>query len=264
MIHTSTTAGFNTSHDNQCQNASSEKNDNHTEKVKNMRQILFAQSTNVSSSSSSNNNDNNHTSSKQNGWDELWKQKITPWDIGRQTPVLISELKQLKQHQFCHNDNYQIRSLIPGCGGGYDLVTIAKYQHEYLQTLLVHENNRQSNDIMIQNCESSVIGLDISPTSLSKATEIVQSLLKEQQNQEIQEQGDENEDTRTNVHLALGDFFASPSTWVYQSSIPYQMLSPHGKGNASSQTHITDYNKKSNKNNSISTDYDMKFDLIFD
>ncbi|KAL8048995.1 hypothetical protein ABFX02_07G103800 [Erythranthe guttata] len=74
-----------------------------------------------------------------NGWDKCWEEELTPWDLGRPTPVLVH----------LHNTGSlpKGRALIPGCGSGHDVVAIA------------------SSDL-------HVVGLDISENAIKKATEL--------------------------------------------------------------------------------------------
>ncbi|XP_058184247.1 probable thiol methyltransferase 2 isoform X1 [Rhododendron vialii] len=51
------------------------------------------------------------------GWQKCWEQGLTPWDLGKPTPVLV----HLHQTGALRTG----RALIPGCGSGYDVVAIA-------------------------------------------------------------------------------------------------------------------------------------------
>lgn len=51
------------------------------------------------------------------GWDKCWEEGLTPWDLGKPTPVLV--------HLHQTGSLPKGRTLIPGCGSGYDVVTIA-------------------------------------------------------------------------------------------------------------------------------------------
>lgn len=101
------------------------------------------------------------------GWDELWKKNLTPWDLGIATPSLAHELekygKDLK------------RVLVPGCGSGYDLITLM--------------NHRLS-------CggSSEIVGLDLSLTSTLRAKSIIQA--------------EEYPIDINDVNIVQGDFFA--------------------------------------------------------
>ncbi|XVE62107.1 hypothetical protein DITRI_Ditri06bG0092800 [Diplodiscus trichospermus] len=51
------------------------------------------------------------------GWEESWKQGVTPWDLGRPTPVIL---------HLHHTGSLPMgRVLVPGCGTGYDVVAMA-------------------------------------------------------------------------------------------------------------------------------------------
>ncbi|XVF54991.1 hypothetical protein PTKIN_Ptkin06aG0000700 [Pterospermum kingtungense] len=77
------------------------------------------------------------------GWEESWKQGVTPWDLGRPTPVIL---------HLHHSGSLPMgRVLVPGCGTGYDVVAMA--------------------------CPGrSVVGLDISEKAIKKAKQMSCSL----------------------------------------------------------------------------------------
>ncbi|WCJ21820.1 S-adenosyl-L-methionine-dependent methyltransferases superfamily protein [Euphorbia peplus] len=77
------------------------------------------------------------------GWERSWEQGLTPWDLGKPTPIL------LHLHRTGHLPKG--RALIPGCGSGYDVVAIA-------------------------SPERHVTGLDISEKAIEKAEELSSSL----------------------------------------------------------------------------------------
>ena len=87
-------------------------------------------------------------------WDDLWKDGLTPWDLGKPTPLLISELERAEDT--LETEVSRFRSLIPGCGGGYDLLTLHKHH-----TAILSE----------KALESVVVGLDLSAAALTKAKE---------------------------------------------------------------------------------------------
>ncbi|KAI8536237.1 hypothetical protein RHMOL_Rhmol10G0240600 [Rhododendron molle] len=51
------------------------------------------------------------------GWEKCWEQELTPWDLGHPTPVIV----HLHQTGALPNG----RTLVPGCGSGYDVVAMA-------------------------------------------------------------------------------------------------------------------------------------------
>ncbi|XP_017608623.1 thiocyanate methyltransferase 1-like isoform X2 [Gossypium arboreum] len=73
------------------------------------------------------------------GWEESWKQGVTPWDLGRPTPVIL---------HLHHSGSLPMgRVLVPGCGTGYDVVAMA--------------------------CPGRyVVGLDISEEAIKKAKQV--------------------------------------------------------------------------------------------
>ncbi|KAL6223681.1 hypothetical protein ACLB2K_002540 [Fragaria x ananassa] len=84
-----------------------------------------------------------HRDSTGGGWDKCWEQGVTPWDLGRPTPVIAH----------LHNSGGlpKGRALVPGCGTGYDVVEIA-----------------------CPDCH--VTGLDISHNAINKALQLFSSL----------------------------------------------------------------------------------------
>ena len=96
------------------------------------------------------------TSSQENGWDELWQNNVTPWDINMPTPALEAELLTTKLENHDKNQTYKI--LVPGCGSGFDLLTMARHQDQWQQAGLIRDG--------------IVVGLDISLTSLKHARQV--------------------------------------------------------------------------------------------
>ncbi|KAL6528162.1 hypothetical protein OROHE_015112 [Orobanche hederae] len=77
-------------------------------------------------------------SDSSNGWEECWKEDLTPWDLGRPTPVLV--------HLNNTGSLPKGRALVPGCGSGRDVVALAC-------------------------AERHVVGLDISDSAIKKAAQ---------------------------------------------------------------------------------------------
>ncbi|XP_056161283.1 probable thiol methyltransferase 2 isoform X2 [Syzygium oleosum] len=76
------------------------------------------------------------------GWEKCWEQGLTPWDLGRPTPI-IQQLHQMGALP-------KGRALVPGCGSGYDVVSIA--------------------------CpDRSVVGIDISEIAIQRAIQLFSS-----------------------------------------------------------------------------------------
>jgi methyl halide transferase len=142
------------------------------------------------------------------GWEDLWRDGLTPWDLGQPTPLLIHELEQqMKYHNIpqetCFKSNGVRYSLVPGCGSAYDLVTIQRHQSKQFQrfsTFPIPKDSLSSSSI-----RHVVLGLDLSPTALEKAQTIVKQ---------------HSHDTITAMELRCGDFWDNPSYWkqVYSSS----------------------------------------------
>ncbi|KAJ8439398.1 hypothetical protein Cgig2_021812 [Carnegiea gigantea] len=73
------------------------------------------------------------------GWERCWEEGLTPWDLGRPTPIL--------EHLIQTKSIPDGRALVPGCGSGYDVVALA-------------------------SPERCAIGLDISEVAIKKARQI--------------------------------------------------------------------------------------------
>lgn len=83
------------------------------------------------------------TTETSGGWENCWEQGLTPWDLGRPTPIIL--------HLHQTGALPKGRALVPGCGSGYDVVAMA--------------------------CsERYVVGLDVSHTAIEKAIELSSSL----------------------------------------------------------------------------------------
>lgn len=87
----------------------------------------------------------------QQGWDVLWKQQITPWDLGSPTPALVDLIQ---------DTNYVPRMgdvLVPGCGNGYDVALLG--------------GNHPDHPF---NSSLRVTGMDISEEAVGKARKLMQ------------------------------------------------------------------------------------------
>jgi SAM-dependent methyltransferase len=155
-----------------------------------------------------------------NPWDELWKNGTTPWDLGMATPVLSEELKNLNSTTSFYSQNKMKPStmeksdddvlsvLVPGCGSGYDLHTIARY----LQQVSLNEKNDEGR----LRRSPTVTGLDISPTSLAQARDRICSLINDEDNSK-----NNGEQGNSKIHLKLGDFFSPTKDWRLHATINY-------------------------------------------
>ena len=66
------------------------------------------------------------------GWDTLWEQQLTPWDRNQPNPALVETLETkgyLTESPFKQVEGRRVRKkvLVPGCGGGYDVLLFASY-----------------------------------------------------------------------------------------------------------------------------------------
>ncbi|KAF6162339.1 hypothetical protein GIB67_008468 [Kingdonia uniflora] len=73
------------------------------------------------------------------GWEKCWEQGLTPWDLNEPTPILLDLLQK--------GSIPSGRVLVPGCGSGYDVVTMA-------------------------GPDRYIVGLDISDNAIRKAREL--------------------------------------------------------------------------------------------
>ena len=138
-------------------------------------------------------------------WEDLWKEGVTPWDLGKPTPLLIHELERASICLKSESVIRKFRSLVPGCGGGYDLLTLQKHQTNHFKNY---------SGPSCGPAQSVVVGLDLSSTALSRAMKTVTS--------------DGNFDDITRIDLVCGDFFDDPSNWskLYSSNTNVQISQP--------------------------------------
>lgn len=115
-------------------------------------------------------------------WESLWQDGITPWDLGGPTDALISEIKGRSSLRL------PSMTLIPGCGSGYDLVSLGRY--------LDLESDERKEEA------STIIGLELSKTSLQKAKSLLEKSLDS-----------DGPFKRTTILLFEGNFFHAPSCW---------------------------------------------------
>jgi len=157
-----------------------------------------------------------------NKWDQMWKDEITPWDLGRPTPLLATELiahshSRGEPAHFIPKNCKTVKVLVPGCGSGYDLNTI----REYLESLPV---------LASEPCtEKTVVGLEISETSLNKAQQRICAILE----RSWSSSGKDNISSFTSktiavpdaiadcvdIQLKLGDFFEPCDKWSHHCSM---------------------------------------------
>ncbi|KAL9258375.1 putative thiol methyltransferase 2 [Drosera capensis] len=78
------------------------------------------------------------------GWKMCWEEAVTPWDLGQPTPILL--------HLLQTGSIPTGRTLVPGCGSGYDVIALA-------------------------GPDRYVIGLDISDIALSRARQLASKSL---------------------------------------------------------------------------------------
>jgi hypothetical protein len=120
---------------------------------------------------------------------------------------LIGELERIQKIGQSQPPPMKMRSLVPGCGRGYDLLTLQTHH-----TAMIQQNP------LLSRVESVVVGLDLSATALQNAESTIQSAAQS------------NDLTR--VELRCGDFFDNPSKWekLYNS-----------KGNKSESDPVTHF-----------------------
>mmetsp|Transcript_9801 Transcript_9801/g.14710 ORF Transcript_9801/g.14710 Transcript_9801/m.14710 type:complete len:270 (-) Transcript_9801:100-909(-) len=132
----------------------------------------------------------------ENGWEKLWKKNLTPWDLGMTTPALSHELKKYGRDLK--------RVLVPGCGSGYDLIT-----------LIYHRSSHGGS--------SEIVGLDLSTTSIQRAKSI------------IREHGLSDSNS---VEIVEGDFFNFSEAedgfdfifdYTFFCALPHNLRQPWGK-----------------------------------
>jgi hypothetical protein len=129
---------------------------------------------------------------KTQDWDSLWKDGLTPWDLGKATPALSSELASRSPSSW-ETSSKSMRTLVPGCGAGYDLVTLERHHNDLIAAGHIKH--------------AYIIGLDISETSLGRAASEFETACEFSPFERP-----------TRVDLVKGDFFDS-SAWTTLHSV---------------------------------------------
>ena len=141
-------------------------------------------------------------------WDSMWKDGLTPWDLGQPTPALRSELESLRWNRSTTSERSRnkqtFRTLVPGCGAGYDLITLARHHEKWLTSSSSSRGGGGGNLSLASSEETTnkreavIVGLDVSDASLQRASSVLKAAL-----------GDKFPGTRTRVDLVQADFFAN-------------------------------------------------------
>jgi Thiopurine S-methyltransferase (TPMT) len=158
-------------------------------------------------------------------WDSLWQDGITPWDLGRSTPALISELDRHYSNsglslQSDHPRPRPRHCFIPGCGSGYDLVALARYFQKNRTTRtkspLPSQLDLFQNKNLVEQSSSEeivLVGLEISPASLDRAQQVVLRWLASDDSTSDSSRSETTSSVSCRIELYQGDFFESPSKW---------------------------------------------------
>lgn len=109
-------------------------------------------------------------------WDQLWKDKVTPWDNESPNPALIDILNEREDLVSKKRDGSRKKALVAGCGKGYDVLLLRAMGYD-------------------------AYGLDISETGLRGAKDIE----KEKDGKGLYEPKDGVE--KGKVTWIFGDFF---------------------------------------------------------
>jgi 2-polyprenyl-3-methyl-5-hydroxy-6-metoxy-1,4-benzoquinol methylase len=116
-------------------------------------------------------------------WEDMWIQEQTPWD--KKQKVII--LDHYTQQVYKHNSNIK-RALVPGCGRGYDVITLCEIPSV-----------------------DEVVGIDLAPTAISFAKELAQ--------QEVTTHPEIKK-----AKFVLQDFFTLPSNEKFDLAFDYTFL----------------------------------------
>jgi SAM-dependent methyltransferase len=69
-------------------------------------------------------------------WEALWQDNFVPWDRGVPNPALLDIINQHKDlfgestTQATDGTKTRKRALVPGCGGGYDVMLLASFGYD--------------------------------------------------------------------------------------------------------------------------------------
>ena len=166
--------------------------------------------------------------SQSHAWESLWQDGVTPWDLGAATPALVSELANHWNTAGPAKsiEKQNLKSLIPGCGAGYDLVTLARHHDDLVAAGQVKD--------------ASVVGLDLSETSLHQAAEQIEKALEFCPF-----------DRPTRIDLLQGDFFENSKQWRFLYS--FGGTDNIDKLETGASSHLDDHKEE-----------EASFDFIFD
>lgn len=110
-------------------------------------------------------------------WEKAWEKQVTPWDVGKAAPPLVSLLKD-KIIAPC-DASRESKVLIPGCGTGYELIAFAKAGFDHVE------------------------GVDISSTAIRMAEERLEQIISADSS--LSEAS--KQDIKNRISLRVGDFF---------------------------------------------------------
>ena len=62
------------------------------------------------------------------GWNQLWADGATPWNLGQSAPPLRDLFSKDSLPMLLNHGRSQLRCLVPGCGEGYDVIFLAQQE----------------------------------------------------------------------------------------------------------------------------------------
>lgn len=77
-------------------------------------------------------------------WEEHWALGDTPWDAGRASPSLEKYVSE-------HPAPPGARALVPGCGGGYDVLSLARAGYESIGVDIAHGAQKRFSALRAEN-----------------------------------------------------------------------------------------------------------------
>ena len=111
-------------------------------------------------------------------WEKAWENQLTPWDVGKAAPPLVSLLKNKTILPSITSKKSKV--LIPGCGSGYELIAFAKAGFDHVE------------------------GVDISSTAIRIAEDKLEQIISA----DMTLSEEKKNDIRSRISLRVGDFFS--------------------------------------------------------
>ena len=92
------------------------------------------------------------------GWRVLWTEKLTMWDLGQQTPVLLEEVTREAAAGRLPREGAS--ALVPGCGAAYDVAALAAFFPRVVGCDIVEEAVARGREVVAGAAGAEVVQAD--------------------------------------------------------------------------------------------------------